>query len=106
MNAMGHDVPNVVGVDQSAIMPKLARLLPGYMAMGETGMAEQILHPMHMTAPENTIPMMSGTGAFGPMDMGGMFTVIKVRDDIARYDDPGPYAHPRGTVAHRVAVPS
>ena len=32
--------------------------------------------------------------------MGGMFTVIKVRDHLESYDkDPGWYQHPRGTVA-------
>ena len=28
-----------------------------------------------------------------------MFTVLKVRDDIASYDDPGWYRNPEGTVA-------
>jgi hypothetical protein len=34
--------------------------------------------------------------------MGGMFTVVKVRDDVAAgdYRDPGPYPHPQGSVAH------
>ena len=27
--------------------------------------------------------------------MGGMFTVLKVRDGITSYDDPGWYKHPR-----------
>jgi len=32
--------------------------------------------------------------------MGGLFTVIKVRDQLKGYDeDPGWYAHPAGTVA-------
>ena len=32
--------------------------------------------------------------------MGGMFTVIKVRDRLKSYDeDPGWYEHPQGTVA-------
>jgi hypothetical protein len=34
--------------------------------------------------------------------MGGMFTVMKVREGIARddYKDPGWYKHPAGTVAY------
>jgi hypothetical protein len=34
--------------------------------------------------------------------MGGMFTVVKVREGLARgdYKDPGWYKHPQGTVAH------
>ncbi len=40
MNAIGHDVPNVLGVDQSDVRAAIRRWLPGYMAMGEHGMAE------------------------------------------------------------------
>jgi hypothetical protein len=45
--------------------------------------------------------MMAGTGPFGPLEMGGMFTMLKVRADQARgdYKDPGWYAHPAGTQA-------
>jgi hypothetical protein len=34
--------------------------------------------------------------------MGGMFTVVKVREGLARgdYKDPGWYKHPAGTVAY------
>jgi hypothetical protein len=31
--------------------------------------------------------------------MGGMFTVLKVRDQLANYDDPGWYEPPAGTQA-------
>ena len=31
--------------------------------------------------------------------MGGMFTVLKIRDGITSYEDPGWYHHPEGTVA-------
>jgi len=57
---------------------------------------------MEMPLPENTLPMMTGTGPFGPIEMGGMFTVVKVRDGLARddYKDPGWYQHPPGTVAY------
>ena len=49
--------------------------------------------------------MMTGFGQFGPMEMGGMFTVVKVREGLARgdYKDPGWYKHPEGTVAYEVA---
>jgi len=45
--------------------------------------------------------MMSGAGPFGPIEMGGMFTVVKIREGLARgdYKDPGWYKHPEGTVA-------
>ena len=57
---------------------------------------------MEMPLPENTLPMMTGRGPFGGIDMGGMFTVLKVSEGLARndYKDPGWYKHPPGTVAH------
>jgi FtsP/CotA-like multicopper oxidase with cupredoxin domain len=98
MNAMGHDVPTMIGVDHRGIAEKINRLVPDYMVMGERGgsMAHE------MPAPENTLPMMSGSGPFGAMEMGGMFTVVKVREGLARndYSDPGWYEHPKGTVAY------
>jgi len=56
---------------------------------------------MEMPLPDNTLPMMTGSGPFGPLEMGGMFTVLKVRDGLARndYRDPGWYQHPPGTVS-------
>ena len=50
--------------------------------------------------------MMTGTGPFGPIEMGGMFTVMKVRKDLAPgdYRDPGWYKHPLGSVAYEVNV--
>jgi manganese oxidase len=50
--------------------------------------------------------MMTGTGQFGPIEMGGMFTVMKVREGMAAndYKDPGPYQFPPGAVAHEVEV--
>jgi hypothetical protein len=46
--------------------------------------------------------MMTGTGQFGEIEMGGMFTLIKVREGLARgdYRDPGHYRHPKGSVAY------
>ena len=57
---------------------------------------------MHMAGPENTLPMMMGRGPFGNIEMGGMFTTVKIRDDIASYEDPGWYRQPEGTRAYRV----
>ena len=99
MNQMAHDVPNLTGVDQSGIEEKVRKLLPGYMAMGQTGMGDM----MEMGRPRNTLPMMTGEGQFGSVDMGGMFTVVKVREGITSYADPGHYKHPPGTVARKVA---
>jgi FtsP/CotA-like multicopper oxidase with cupredoxin domain len=99
MNAMGHGVPTMIGVDHRDVATKITGLIPDYMVMGARGMHD--MAEMEMPLPDNTLPMMTGTGPFGPIGMGGMFTVVKVRDDIARGDfkDPGPYKHPAGTVA-------
>ncbi|MDP1682996.1 MAG: copper oxidase [Burkholderiales bacterium] len=99
MNAMGHDVPTMIGVDQRGVAKKINQLVPEYMVMGERGMAD--MAEMEMPLPENTLPMMTGQGPFGPVEMGGMFSVVKVHDNIkpGDYKDPGWYKHPKGTVA-------
>ncbi|VVD94470.1 copper oxidase [Pandoraea capi] len=98
MNPMGHDVPTMLGVSQRDIAAKIARIIPDYMAMGETGAS---MNGMEMPLPENTLPMMTGTGPYGPIEMGGMFTTLKVRQDWPRdsYRDPGWYRAPPGSVA-------
>jgi FtsP/CotA-like multicopper oxidase with cupredoxin domain len=100
MNAMGHNVPTMIGVDHRGVAEKILRLVPDYMVMGERGMAD--MGEMEMPLPDNTLPMMSGSGPFGAMEMGGMFSVVKVREGLARndYKDPGWYRHPRGTQAY------
>jgi manganese oxidase len=100
MNAMGHNVPTMIGVDHRGVAQKIMNLVPDYMVMGERGMAD--MGEMEMPLPDNTLPMMTGQGPFGPIEMGGMFTVVKVREGLARndYKDPGWYKHPPGTVAY------
>jgi manganese oxidase len=99
MNAMGHDVPNLIGVQHGDLAKKINQLIPDYMTMGENGMAE--MGTMEMPLPDNTIPMMTGDGPFGGVEMGGMFSVVKVRKDQkpGDYKDPGWYQHLSGTVA-------
>jgi len=106
MNAMGHDIPNPLGVKQQDLAERIREVIPGYMAMGEHGMAEHQVHTDmgHMQGPENTMPMMMGEGPFGKLEMGGMFTVVKVRDELPKDgSDPGWYQHPRGTQVRRVS---
>jgi len=88
MNGMVHELPNLIGVDPGAAEKKIQRLLPGYMTMGHTGAAMN----MEMGRAENT-PSMRGTpGPFGDViDMGGMFTILKVRERLDSYADPGWY---------------
>jgi hypothetical protein len=99
MNQMGHDLPIMTGVDQTGVAEKIEAVVPGYMPMGTTGMGDMT----HMGTPRNSLSMGDGHGPFGQIFMGGMFTVLKIRERLASYDqDPGWYQHPRGTIAEAV----
>ena len=125
MNAMGHQVPTMIGVKQDDLVNKIRNLVPKYMEMGGTGLAMGEMSMsgdsmamdmpdmakkdnkggmMDMPLPENTLPMMSGAGQFGSIEMGGMFTTVKIREGLARndYKDPGWFKNPKGTLAHEV----
>ena len=99
MNQMGHGLPNLVGINAEGLNEKIRPLLPGYMTMGATGMGGHGEHLAHMKVPPNSIPMVGAKGPFDYIDMGGMFTLLKVREGISSYEDPGWYQHPEGTVA-------
>ena len=104
MNAMGHSVQTLIGVDHQQLTQRIRRLVPDYMVMGERGMAD--MAEMQMPIPDNTVPMMTGEGPFGSVEMGGMFSVLKVRKDQPPRDnrDPGWFAQPPGTQAHAVDI--
>jgi manganese oxidase len=99
MNAMSHEVPNMIGVDQSDVAKQITSLVPEYMARGGSGTA---MGEMQMALPDNTLTMMTGAGPYGSIEMGGMFTVVKIRADLAHddYRDPGWYQAPAGSVAY------
>ena len=99
MNAMGHSVPTLIGVDHGGVAEKISKLVPEYMTMGEKGGS---MGGMEMEIPENTLPMMTGTGPHGDIEMGGMFTLMKVRPDQKKgdYTDPGWYKAPQGSTAY------
>jgi FtsP/CotA-like multicopper oxidase with cupredoxin domain len=99
MNAMGHTVPTMIGVDQHGIAERINKLVPDYMVMGERGGS---MGDMEMPLPDNTLPMMTGQGPFGGIEMGGMFTTVKIRKGLARndYKDPGWYRQPAGSHAY------
>lgn len=104
MNQMGHEFPNMVGIKPEGLEEKFRPLLPTYMTMGHTGMEMGKMAEL-MPYPRNTISMKGANGPFGDyISMGGMFTMIKVRDHLKSYDeDPGWYDHPDGTVAVRAS---
>lgn len=101
MNAMGHGIPNTIGVEQRDLAVEISALVPNYMNMsGEGGVMGDM--EMQMPLPPNTLPMMTGTGPHGSIEMGGMFTLVKIRADLGRndYRDPGWYKAPKGSVAY------
>ena len=85
MNAMGHDVKNFIGVHDSDLGHAISRAAPSAMAMGtgrhgDDGRDGDAAARQHASDDDGYRP-------FGPIEMGGMFTVMKVRDDLA----PGDY---------------
>jgi len=97
MNQMGHGIPNMVGVKPGKLNAKIQQLLPGYMTMGQDGMGD--MGDMPMSVPKNSIPMVGGRGKHGTITMGGMFTILKVREQLESYADPGWYEAPPNTTA-------
>jgi FtsP/CotA-like multicopper oxidase with cupredoxin domain len=97
MNQMGHNTSNLIGVRTGDVDKRVGKFLQGYMTMGESGMAD--MGEMGMPVPRNSIPMVGAPGKHGYIDMGGMFTILKVRDNLTTYDDPGWYENPPGTLA-------
>jgi FtsP/CotA-like multicopper oxidase with cupredoxin domain len=89
MNQMGHEAANLIGADTRDLDAKLARVVPGSMTMGKDGMAG--MADMRMTQPRNSISMLGGAGPHGTIDMGGMFTLIKIRERLSGDGDPGWY---------------
>ncbi|WP_283244536.1 MULTISPECIES: hypothetical protein [Corallococcus] len=104
MNQMGHAFPNMIGVKPGGLDAKVRALLPGYMTMGQTGMAG--MGEMGMPVPPNSIPMVGRQGKHDFITMGGMFTVLKVRARLDGYKDPGWYDNPPGTLAEAAGAES
>jgi FtsP/CotA-like multicopper oxidase with cupredoxin domain len=98
MNQMGHQFGNVIGMNTDGLGREIGKLVPGYMAMGQDGMGD--MGSMGMPVPKNSLPMVGAQGQFDYITMGGMFTILKVRDEIPPDNaDPGWYQNPPGTVS-------
>ena len=95
MTQMGHNFPNMIGVKPGTLGHHMRKVLPDYMTMGQDGMGMT----MGMPSIPNSAPMLGGKGPYGLIDMGGMFTILKVRDGITTYKDPGWYQPPQGELA-------
>lgn len=111
MNQMGHNIPNLIGIKTQELESRIKRFIPDFKLMGVNGMGEMFEmyghgHSQHsgmrMSMPANLSPIGS-LGPFGVIELGGMFTVLKVRDQLTNGQDPGWYRHPPGTVAEPVS---
>ena len=98
MTQMGHRFGNIIGINTDGLNKKISKLVPGYMTMGEAGMGD--MGEMGMAVPPNSLPMVGGPGKYDYITMGGMFTMLKVRETLpADGSDPGWYECPPGTLA-------
>ena len=111
MNQMQHDLPNLTGINKQGIEERIKQFFPDFMGlmningMGDMfemyGSNEMMDMGFKMKYPSN-LPPIGSPGPFGVIEMGGMFTIFKVRDNLTSYADPGWYQHPPGTVAESV----
>lgn len=113
MNQMQHDLPNLTGINKQGIEERIKQFFPDFMGlmningMGDMfemyGTNKMMDMGIKMKYPPNMSPI-GNPGPFGVIEMGGMFTVFKVRNNITSYVDPGWYQHPLGTVAEAVNI--
>ncbi len=113
MNQMQHDLPNLTGINKHGIEERIKQFFPDFMGlmningMGEMfemfGSKEMMDMGSEMKYPLNISPIGS-PGPFGVIELGGMFTILKVRNDLSSYTDPGWYQHPPGTTAEVVYI--
>ena len=97
MNQMGHGVPSMIGVDAGKVDQRIRKSVPGYMTMGQNGMAD--MAAMDMPVPRNSVSTVMGRGKFDVITMGGMFTLLKIRDALPGGKDPDWYEAPPQTLA-------
>lgn len=111
MNQMQHDLPNLTGIKKQDLEERIKQFFPDFMGlMNINGMGDMFemygtseMADMNVKFPRNISPIGS-PGPFGVIEMGGMFTIFKVRDNLTSYADPGWYKHPEGTIAESVNV--
>lgn len=111
MNQMQHDLPNLTGINKKGIEERIKQFFPDFMGlmnvngMGDMfemyGSKEMMDMGVKVKYPSNLSPI-GNPGPFGVIEMGGMFTIFKVRDNLTSYADPGWYQHPPGTVAESI----
>jgi len=109
MNQMQHDLPNLTSIDKGDIERRIKQYFPDFMGlMNINGMRDMfemygsgVKMDKNMKIPSNLSPI-GNPGPFGVIELGGMFTILKVRIGLTNYSDPGWYRHPEGTVAESI----
>ncbi|WP_059358656.1 multicopper oxidase family protein [Parachlamydia acanthamoebae] len=104
MNQMQHDLPNLTGINKRGIEERIRKFFPDFMGlMNINGMGEmfEMQGAHHMKSPANISPI-GNPGPFGVIEMGGMFTIFKVRNHLTSYLVPDWYQHPPHTTAEAV----
>ena len=71
MNHMAHDVPNMLGVQQAEVEPKCKNYCPTTWPWGR--LAWVTWRTCTWKGPSNTVPMMTGDGPFGGIDMAACY---------------------------------
>lgn len=108
MNQMSHALPNLTGINKQGIEERIKNFFPDFMGlMNVNGMGEMFemygaKNKMHKGLMPTNISPIGSPGPFGVIEMGGMFTILKVRDQLTSDADPGWYQHPPGTVAESI----
>lgn len=111
MNQMQHNMPNLTGINKGDIEKRIKQIFPNSMGlMNINGMGEMFdmygsNKMMDMGAKINfsaNLAPIGSPGPFGVIELGGMFTILKVRNNLTSYVDPGWYQHPPGTIAEVV----
>ncbi len=79
-NRMGYGLPNMIGVNTAGLDAQIQKLPPSYLSMGQAGRAD--MGDMSMPAPDNSVATVVVQDPFDPITMGGMFTIVNVRDKL------------------------
>lgn len=104
MNQMRHDLPNLTGINSQGIEQRIKQFFPDFIGLMNVNGMGDMFEMYGNTKMKNNISPMGSPGPFGVIELGGMFTIFKVRDHLTSYADPGWYQHPKGTVAESVNV--
>jgi hypothetical protein len=95
MTQMGHTLGNLIGMNTAGFDQRIRKLIHNYMTTGQDGMGD-----MGMPVPSNSLPMVCAQGHHDYITMGGMFTMLKVREELpADGSDPCWQRSPPGTLA-------